>query len=489
MNILEKIESRQGVVAVIGLGYVGLPHAVAFAEAGFRVIGIDINEERIEAINRGESYISDVPSAQVAALTISDASTSSSKLSNQVSGGESQNSTVTNPDILYASRLSATNDYNVLTEVDVAIICVPTPLGKTKDPDLSYILAVTDKLANCLHRDMLIILESTTYPGTTVELMLPYLETGINRFGVDGTDNGKHRSTSPSNGYNRRQEVGKDFYLAFSPERIDPGRTDFTVRNTPKVIGGVTPRCTEIAQALYACIIDQVIPVSSPKVAEMVKLLENTFRAVNIALVNEMAIICNKLEIDVWEVIEAAKTKPYGFTAFYPGPGVGGHCIPIDPLYLAWKLKKLNYDARLIQLATDINLDMPHYVLGKITDALNEVGKVLEGAQVLILGVAYKANISDMRESPALDLLYLLQEKGANITYHDPYVPLLNMNGLNMTCVPLDTDALQSADCVVITTAHGSFDWEWVVENSRLVIDTRNATKTVNANAARIIKL
>ena len=487
MNILEKIETRQAVVGVIGLGYVGLPLAVAFAEAGFRVIGIDVNKERTDAINRGESYISDVPSAQVAALTTSAIGVPIT--SKQDSRGHPPLLTVQPINHKHADRLSATTDYNVLTEVDAVIICVPTPLGKDKGPDLSHILAVTDKLSSCLHRDMLVILESTTFPGTTVELMLPYLETGINRFGVDGTDNGKHRSTSPSNGDNRRQEVGKDFYLAYSPERIDPGRTDFTVRNTPKIIGGVTPRCTEVAQALYACIIDQIVPVSSPKVAEMVKLLENTYRAVNIALVNEMAIMCNKLEIDVWEVIEAAKTKPYGFTPFYPGPGVGGHCIPIDPLYLAWKLKKLNYNARFIQLATDINLDMPHYVLGKITNALNEVGKELEGAQVLILGIAYKANIGDMRESPALDLLHLLQKKGANITYHDPYVPLLNMNGLNMTCVPLDTDTLQSADCVVITTAHASYNWQWVVENSRLVIDTRNATKTVTANSARIIKL
>lgn len=487
MNILERIESRQVVIGVIGLGYVGLPLAVAFAEAGFRVIGIDINDERTEAINRGESYISDVPSAKVLALT-----TSAIRVpitSNQDSGGNPPIPNGKPTNYKHANRLSATTDYNVLTEVDAVIICVPTPLGKTKDPDLSHILAVTDNLSSCLHRDMLVILESTTYPGTTVELMLPYLETGINRFGVDGTGNGKHRSTSTSNGDNRRQEVGKDFYLAYSPERIDPGRTDFTVHNTPKIIGGVTPRCTEVAQALYACIIDQIVPVSSPKVAEMVKLLENTYRAVNIALVNEMAIMCNKLEIDVWEVIEAAKTKPYGFTPFYPGPGVGGHCIPIDPLYLAWKLKKLNYNARFIQLATDINLDMPHFVLGKITDALNDVGKTLEGAQVLILGISYKANIGDMRESPALDLLQLLQEKGANITYHDPYVPLLNMHGLNMTCVPLDSDTLQSADCVVITTAHSSFNWEWVVENSQLVIDTRNATKTVTANSARIIKL
>jgi UDP-N-acetyl-D-glucosamine dehydrogenase len=487
MDILEKIETRQFVVGVIGLGYVGLPLAVAFAEEGFRVIGIDINEERTKAINRGESYISDVPSAQLAALTTTKMGVQDRLKISAEAGPSYSTPQLSNPES--ANRLFATTDYSVLTEVDGVIICVPTPLGKTKDPDLSHIIAVTDELSSCLHRDMLVILESTTYPGTTVELMLPYLEAGISAMEADFTGNGRNQSISSLPDGTRRQEVGKDFYLAFSPERIDPGRTDFNVRTTPKVIGGVTPRCTEIAHALYAAIIDHIVPVSSPKVAEMVKLLENTFRAVNIALINEMAIMCDKLEIDVWEVIEAAKTKPYGFTPFYPGPGVGGHCIPIDPQYLAWKMKKLNYNARFIELATEINFSMPHYVLGLIAEALKEDGKPLKDAKILILGVAYKANISDMRESPALDLIQLLKEGDTNLTYHDPYVPQLIVNGHNLSSVSLNEELLQSADCVVIVTAHSSYDWQWIVENSQLVVDTRNATKSVIANSARIVKL
>lgn len=477
MNLQQKIESRQGIVAVIGLGYVGLPLAVAFAEAGFRVIGIDINKERIEAINRGESYVSDVPSAQVAALTTADPST---------------------------PRLLGTTDFDVLYDADAVIICVPTPLDKSKNPNMSHIIAVTDKISQHLHHDMLIILESTTYPGTTEELVLPRLQMETTGQRAKAINNGNLQPITVNQTFsafsqqragivpavvNRRLVVGTDFFLAFSPERIDPGRKDYTIRNTPKVIGGMTPSCREMAQALYACVVKQVVPVSSPKVAEMVKLLENTFRAVNIALVNETAIMCNRLGIDAWEVIEAAKTKPFGFMPFYPGPGLGGHCIPIDPQYLAWKLKTLNYNARFIQLAAEINFDMPHYVLSKIADELNDDGKALRGASVLILGVAYKANVGDLRESPALDLMYMLQEKGTNVTYHDPYVPRLNVDGLKMARVSLDRDTLQTADCVVITTAHSSYDWKWVAANSRLLVDTRNATKNVAANSARIVKL
>jgi UDP-N-acetyl-D-glucosamine dehydrogenase len=487
MSILEKIESRQAVVGIIGLGYVGLPLAVAFAEEGFRVIGIDIDQKRADAINRGESYISDVPSAQLAALTAG--ALEVAVKSSHSAGNKHTLSTLDPVDVKSTSQLYATTDYNILTEVDAVIICVPTPLSKTKDPDLSYILAVADQLSSCLHRDMIIILESTTYPGTTVELMLPYLEAGITAIEAEDSGNGNVHSKKISIDELRRQQVGEDFYLAFSPERIDPGRTDFTVRTTPKVIGGVTPRCTEIACALYATIIDQIVPVSSPKVAEMVKLLENTYRAVNIALMNEMAMICDRLEIDVWEVIDAAKTKPYGFTPFYPGPGVGGHCIPIDPQYLAWKMKQLDFDTQFIDLASEINFGMPNYVLDKIAAKLEQDGKSLRDSQVLVLGVSYKANISDMRESPALDLIHLLNEQGAKINYHDPYVPNLVTNGLHLKSVVLDQNTLQSADCVVITTDHSSYDWEWIVQNSRLVMDTRNATKSVETNSTEILKI
>jgi UDP-N-acetyl-D-glucosamine dehydrogenase len=505
MNLLQKIESRQAVVAVIGLGYVGLPLAVTFAEAGFRVIGIDINEQRMEAINRGESYISDIPSAQVAALTTPAPSVGPSARSGRDSGSRRRLATVQPSTLRGANRLSGTTDYDALYDADAVIICVPTPLGKTKDPDMSYIITATDEIGRRLHHEMLIVLESTTYPGTTEELVLPRLEAGTRGQGAEtgGYDIplqsmivseatpafSQQRSSIISAVDSRRRVVGKDFFLGFSPERIDPGRTDFTIHNTPKIISGVTPRCTEMAQALYACVIEQVVPVSTPKVAEMVKLLENTFRAVNIALVNEVAIMCDRLWIDVWEVIEAAETKPFGFMPFFPGPGLGGHCIPIDPQYLAWKLKTVNYNARFIQLAADINFNMPRYVLGKIADALNECGKALKGSRVLILGVAYKADVGDVRESPALNLIHLLQEKGANVTYHDPYVPRLDVDGLKMAAVPLDQETLQTADCVVIITAHGSYDWEWIAESSRLVVDTRNATKGVAANPTRIMRL
>ncbi|MFQ5344100.1 MAG: nucleotide sugar dehydrogenase, partial [Anaerolineae bacterium] len=400
--------------------------------------------------------------------------------------------------------LFATTDYDALHNADAAIICVPTPLGKTKDPDMSYIIAATDEIARRLHPGMLIVLESTTYPGTTEELILPRLEgageqgsrgAGEQRRGGDGETGreGAAEASEPRSSQltidNSPLTVSKDFFLAFSPERIDPGRKDYTIRNTPKVIGGVTPACTAVAQALYETAIERVAPVSSPRVAEMVKLLENTFRAVNIALVNEVAIMCDRLGIDVWEVIEAARTKPFGFMTFYPGPGLGGHCIPIDPQYLAWKLKTVNYNARFIQLAGEINFGMPQYVLGKIADGLNEAGKPLKGSRVLILGVAYKAGVSDLRESPALDLIHLLQEKGADVAYHDPYVPRFDVDDLAMTGVSLNRHALRTADCVVITADHSSYDWEWVVENSRLVVDTRNATRDVRAGGARVVKL
>ncbi|MBN1995621.1 MAG: nucleotide sugar dehydrogenase [Anaerolineae bacterium] len=433
---IAKIKNREATVAVIGLGYVGLPLAVIFAEAGFQVVGIDINPKRVDTLNQGISCISDVPTETIAQLVAQ-------------------------------GKLKATTTYDGLTEADAAIICVPTPLGKTKDPDLSYVISAIDEIAYRLHAGMLVVLESTTYPGTTEELILPRLE--------------------KANG--QTYMAGTDFFLAFSPERIDPGRQDWMVHNTPKVIGGVTPKCLEVAQTLYASAIEQVIPVSSPKVAEMVKLLENTFRAVNIALVNEVAIMCDRLGIEVWEVIEAAKTKPFGFMSFYPGPGLGGHCIPIDPEYLAWKLKTLNYNARFIQLAAEVNFGMPQYVTDKIVDALNEDKKAVKGSRILILGVAYKEDVGDLRESPALDLIHLLQTKGAEVIYHDPYVPHLNEDGLVLTSITLNQAALQQADCVVITAAHNTYDWPWVLKYSQLVVDTRNATRAVTGSAARVVKL
>jgi len=467
VDLVDKIETRTAVVSVIGLGYVGLPLAVAFAQAGFRVIGIDVDESRVKAINRGESYVQDVPSETLARLTLH-----VPRSAPNAQGCNAQR----------ANALSATTDYDALSNADVAIICVPTPLSKTKDPDMSCIIAAADEVAQRLHRGMLIVLESTTYPGTTEELVLPRLEDGYARQQASG--DGQVAEVG-----GRESAVGRDFFLAFSPERIDPGRKDWTVRNTPKVIGGVTLRCLEVARALYECAIEEIVPVSSPKMAEMVKLLENTFRAVNIALINEMAIMCDRLGIDVWKVIEAAKTKPFGFMPFYPGPGLGGHCIPIDPQYLAWKLKTLNYNARFIQLAAEINFAMPQYVLGKIADALNEDGKPLKGSQVLILGVAYKADVGDVRESAALDLMRLLREKRVEVAYHDPHVPRLEVDGLAMAAVTLDRETLQRADCVVIITAHRGYDWEWVLENSRLVVDTRNATKGVVVNPSRLVKL
>ena len=447
MDLKQRIITRSAQVAIKGLGYVGLPLALSFAEAGFSVVGIDIDEEKVEAINSGNSYIGDISSERLARLVSS----------------ESRPSTE-------SGRLWATIDNAVLDSCDAVIICVPTPLSKTRDPDVSYILASSDEVAAHLHSGMLVVLESTTYPGTTEELLLPRLAQG----GL---------------------QVGRDFYLAFSPERIDPGRTDWTVKNTPKVLGGTTPQCLAMGQALYEQVIGQVIPVSSTQAAEMVKLLENTFRAVNIALVNEMAIMCGKLGLDVWEVIEAAATQPFGFMPFYPGPGLGGHCIPVDPHYLAWKLKTVDYNARFIQLAGEINAAMPHYVVDKIFNALNDEGKAVKGSQILLLGVAYKRDVSDLRESPALDILQLLEAKGAVVSYHDPHVPHLRLarpeggDDLVLSSVNLEARELRSADCVVVTTDHRSYDWDWVAQNSRLLVDTRNVTTTIGPCSARIVKL
>jgi UDP-N-acetyl-D-glucosamine dehydrogenase len=458
-DLIEKIQSRDAVIAVVGLGYVGLPLGVVFAEAGFQVVGIDLDETRVDGVNGARSHISDIAPERLAAVT----------------SGPGPASTLGQPAEGRRGRLRATTDFEELKAADAAIVCVPTPLSKTRDPDLSFIISAADEIARRLGRGMLVVLESTTYPGTTEEVILPRLSAATLRGARQG----------PSRGL----DVGSDFFLAFSPERIDPGRDDWTVSNTPKVMGGVTPACLEVARALYETAVEQVVPVSSPKVAEMVKLLENTFRATNVALVNEMAIMCSRLGVDIWEVIGAAETKPFGFMPFYPGPGLGGHCIPVDPQYLAWKLKTLNYNARFIQLADEVNLGMPAFVLGKITDALNDELKPLKGSRLLVLGVAYKADVGDTRESPALDLIELLMDRGADVTYHDPHVDSLDLNGRRIAGSRLDAEALREADCVVIVTAHTSYDWAWVVRNSSLVVDTRNATAGAPAGAGRVVKL
>ena len=417
--LLRKIREREARIGIVGLGYVGLPLAVSFAEESFAVTGIDVDGGKVEALNGGDSYVEDVPSERLAPL-------------------------------VQSGRLRASTEYAELAQMDAISICVPTPLRKTKDPDISYIIDACERILRIGSTDKLIVLESTTYPGTTEEVMLPRLI---------------------SNG----DKVGENIFLAFSPERIDPGRKDYGVYNTPKVIGGVTPNCLEVALALYGTIVEHPVPVSSTATAEMVKLLENTFRAVNIGLVNEVALMCDKLGLNVWEVVEAAATKPYGFMPFYPGPGLGGHCIPIDPHYLSWKLRTLNYTARFIELASEVNSHMPEYVVGKVADALNNVRKPINGSIVLILGVAYKPNVSDVRESPALDVLHLLQERGAIIHYHDPYVPNLLHEGISQNSIQLTASALQEADCLVIITDHSTYDWLWIAEQANLIVDTRNA--------------
>jgi UDP-N-acetyl-D-glucosamine dehydrogenase len=431
-HLLRKsLDERTARTGIVGLGYVGLPLAIEFAKAGYTVTGIDVTPAKVDAINRGESYIPDVPSLDVAAC-------------------------------VGAGNLTATTDFSAIAELDTVNICVPTPLRKTKDPDMSFVVSAVESIAAHLRPGMLVVLESTTYPGTTMEVVQPIVERGGLKAGVD-------------------------FHLAFSPERVDPGNRHFNTRNTPKIVGGLTPRCTELAAALYAAAIDTVVPVSSPTVAEMVKLLENTFRAVNIGMVNELALMCDRMGIDVWEVVDAAKTKPFGFMPFYPGPGLGGHCIPVDPFYLSWKAKQFGFDARFIELAGHVNGSMPHYVVTKIQDALNTQRKALNGSTVLVAGITYKADIDDMRESPALDILHLLHERGANVQYSDPWAPELPAHAWPaeasakaappLRSVDLDAAALAAADCVVIVTAHSAFDYDAIVLGSKLVVDTRNATR------------
>jgi UDP-N-acetyl-D-glucosamine dehydrogenase len=421
MTLIDKIESREAVIGIVGLGYVGLPLAVAFAEAGFRVKGIDLNEARVDGVNRCDSYIEDITSERLASLP---------------------------------HRIEATTNAAILATCDAVSICVPTPLRKTGEPNISYIIAATDEIAHHLHPGMVVVLESTTYPGTTMEIVLPRL-----------TGNGANLT------------VGEDFFLCFSPERVDPGREDWTTQSTPKVIGGVTPACLEAGTALYGAALETLIPVSSTEAAEMVKLLENTFRAVNIALVNEVLLMCEKLDLDVWEVIEAAATKPFGFMKFTPGPGIGGHCIPKDPLYLAWKLKTLKYTARFIELADEVNAAMPAYWVHKVQDALNEVEKPLKGSEILILGVAYKPDTRDLRESPALDIIHLLEDKGAHVSYHDPHVPAFRYDGMAMESVRELDAALAEADCAVIVTDHSAYDWDVVRAYAALIVDTRHAVR------------
>ncbi len=463
-TLLTKIQNRTATVAIIGLGYVGLPLAVAFARKGFPVIGIDVDERKIEMLARGESYVEDVSSDEVRQLQVR-------RL--QVKGDTQPASWNLQP-----GTIAVTTDYATLDDADVAIICVPTHLSKTRDPDVRYILAAADAVSEHVHPGMLVVLESTTYPGTTEELLLPRLEAGYaRRYGGD--------QRQPTNGQ-RSSFVGNEFFLAYSPERIDPGNKKYTVENTPKVVGGVTPDCLEVASALYGSVVSEVVPVSSPAAAEMTKLLENTFRAVNIALVNEVAIMCDKLGLDVWEVIDAAETKPYGFMKFTPGPGVGGHCIPLDPHYLSWKLKTLNYNARFIQLAGEINSEMPRYWVEKVVDALNEQGKAVKGSRVLVLGVSYKRDVGDIRESPALDIVEILREKGADVRYHDPYVPEFSYNGVTFKSVKHLGEALVKADCVVIATDHSCYDWEEIIQKAQLLVDTRGVTKLLDSRRREV---
>lgn len=433
-SLQKKINDRSAKVVVLGLGYVGLPLAVVLAEAGYQVTGVDPDQEKVTLLNQGISYIDDVDIEAVKLLT------------------ESKN-------------LLATSDFSVVAEADAVSICVPTPLRKTRDPDLSYIVDVSEAIAPFIHPHMVVVLESTTYPGTTRELLLPKL--------IEV----------------RNLTVGENFFLAFSPERVDPGREDWTTVNTPKVVGGITPACTEIASAFYEQAMENIVSVSTTEVAEMTKLLENTYRMVNIGLVNEMAIMCDRMGIDVWEVIEAAATKPFGFMKFTPGPGLGGHCIPIDPLYLSWKLRSLNYTARFIDLASEINTGMPRYVVGKVQNALNSRQIPLKNSRILVLGAAYKPDINDVRESPALDVIGLLQQNGAEVTYHDPYIPQLSQENIKLSSVPDLMAAVESVDCVVIITNHSEYDYQQIYEKANCVMDARNALGSIGRDDPKVTRL
>ena len=431
-KLKKKILDRKAKVGIIGLGYVGLPLALTFAKNGFKVYGLDIDKDRIKRLNSGKSYILDVTASEI-------------------------------KETLANKSFNVTADFSRIKESDAVIICVPTPLYKTKEPDVSYIVSAVNNIKKYMKRGQLVVLESTTYPGTTEEVMLPILESG----GL---------------------KEGKDFYLAFSPERIDPGNKKYDTKNTPKIIGGISKDSTEIAKTLYEQAIDTVVPVSSSKVAEMVKLLENTFRIVNIGMVNELMLMCDKLGIDVWEVIDAAKTKPYGFMPFYPGPGVGGHCIPVDPIYLSWKARMHGFEARFIDLASQVNSEMPHYVVSKVIEGLNDQRKALRCSTVLVVGAAYKKDVKDLRESPALEIIDLLIKKGALVSYYDPYLPYLKIHGINLKSVEFNKDSFKDSDCVVIITDHSNVDYKFIADNSKLVVDTRNILKGISKRS-NIVRL
>ena len=434
-TIISKIKDRTAVIGIIGLGYVGLPLVIRFSEEGFKVIGFDIDEHKVEKLNKGESYIKHIPSETIKQLRDKDV-------------------------------FHATSDYAKLREVDSILICVPTPLNSRREPDVSYIETTSDEIARYLKEGQLIALESTTYPGTTREILLPKLE-------------------------KKGLTVGKDFFLVFSPEREDPGNPTYSTKNIPKVVGGITTACTEAGKVLYEQIVDHVITVSTPEIAEFTKLLENIFRAVNIALVNELKMLADKMDVDIWEVIEAASSKPFGFMPFYPGPGLGGHCIPIDPFYLSWKARELNFNTHFIELAGEVNTAMPEYVVSKITDALNQKGKSLKNARILILGVAYKKDTDDIRESPGVEIVDILKTKEAEVDYHDPHIPAFSgmrrYPHLAMKRVELTAETLQEYDCAVIITDHSDYDYEWIVDHAQLVVDTRNAAKD-SKHRKKIIK-
>jgi UDP-N-acetyl-D-glucosamine dehydrogenase len=435
-TLIKKLQDKTAEIAILGLGYVGLPLAVVFGEAGFKVTGVDPDARKIDSLNKGVSYIPDVKTEAVAKLVKS-------------------------------GYLKATMDFAVLKGMDAVSICVPTPLRKTGDPDMSFIQSATEQLAKYIHKGMVVVLESTTYPGTTREVLLPKL--GI-----------EHGLT-----------VGEDWFLAFSPERVDPGREDYTTINTPKVMGGITEACGEVAAAWYAGAIKTVHMVSSAEAAEMAKLLENTFRMINIGMVNELAIMCERLGVDVWEVIDAAASKPFGFMKFTPGPGLGGHCIPIDPLYLSWKMKSFNYNARFIELASEINTNMPRYVVSRMLEAMNDRGILMKGSKVLVLGAAYKPDIDDVRESPAMDVIGLLQKKGAKVEYHDPYIPHIHheYDGWQMDSVKDVMKAVKEADAVIIVTNHTVYNYATIVKDAKFVFDTRNATGKIAKGDPKVVRL
>lgn len=430
-DLKKKIRDHSAVIGVIGLGYVGIPLAIEFAKKGYTVLGFDVNSDKIRMINKKINPVDGVDPV----------------LFNQ---------------LVADKKLQATDDFSQLAAVDCISICVPTPLNKSKDPDVHYILDVTEQISRHRRRGQLIVLESTTYPGTTRELVLPLLQT-------------------------KTMKAGRDFFLVYSPERVDPGNQSYAIHNTPKIVSGVTTKCMKLAMCLYRQIVDDVVSVSSTEAAEMTKLLENTFRSVNIGLVNELAIMCHKLGVDVWEVIDAAATKPFGYIKFYPGPGLGGHCIPIDPHYLSWKLKKLNYRARFIELAGEINSEMPEYVVARLMDGLNKRKKTVNGSKVMVLGVAYKKDVADTRESPALDILHILENKGARVYYHDPHIPEVILNSITLQSSTLSPAFIRKMDCVIIATDHSAIDYRLIEQHAHFVLDTRNVFKESTSN--RVVRL